>query len=111
MLGEAKTEWTLFVDGCGKDGKRIYDQVRGKTCHQCRYITVVSIILIIISYIVLCSTKDGLHYLNILQAENDGSSHALHPMQHGSRAILWRLFVYEVHPVHTLFWYLLCTDP
>ncbi|PWA94173.1 zinc-finger domain of monoamine-oxidase A repressor R1 [Artemisia annua] len=36
MLGEAKTEWTLFVDGCGKDGKRIYDQVRGKTCHQCR---------------------------------------------------------------------------
>nr|GEX00479.1 hypothetical protein [Tanacetum cinerariifolium]GEX84188.1 hypothetical protein [Tanacetum cinerariifolium] len=36
LLGEAKTEWTLFVDGCGKDGKRIYDQVRGKTCHQCR---------------------------------------------------------------------------
>ncbi|KAJ0450475.1 putative transcription factor C2H2 family [Helianthus annuus] len=36
LLGEAKTEWTLFVDGYGKDGKRIYDQVRGKTCHQCR---------------------------------------------------------------------------
>ena len=46
MLGEAKTEWTQFVDGSGKDGKRIYDQVRGKTCHQCRYITIVSIILI-----------------------------------------------------------------
>ncbi|KAL8229212.1 hypothetical protein R6Q57_014112 [Mikania cordata] len=36
LLGDAKTEWTLFVDGYGKDGKRIYDQVRGKTCHQCR---------------------------------------------------------------------------
>ncbi|KAI3824122.1 hypothetical protein L1987_05571 [Smallanthus sonchifolius] len=36
LLGECKTEWTLFVDGYGKDGKRIYDQVRGKTCHQCR---------------------------------------------------------------------------
>ena len=37
LLGESKTEWTLFVDGYGKDGKKIYDQVRGKTCHQCRY--------------------------------------------------------------------------
>ncbi|XP_076935869.1 uncharacterized protein LOC143602740 [Bidens hawaiensis] len=36
LLGEAKTEWTLFVDGYGKDGKRIYDHVQGKTCHQCR---------------------------------------------------------------------------
>ncbi|KVI02654.1 cell division cycle-associated protein 7-like [Cynara cardunculus var. scolymus] len=35
-LGDAKMEWTLFVDGYGKDGKKIYDQVRGKTCHQCR---------------------------------------------------------------------------
>lgn len=37
MLGDTKTEWTLFVDGYGKDGKKIYDPVRGKTCHQCRY--------------------------------------------------------------------------
>ncbi|KAJ9564097.1 hypothetical protein OSB04_000063 [Centaurea solstitialis] len=36
LLGDTKTEWTLFVDGYGKDGKKIYDQVRGKTCHQCR---------------------------------------------------------------------------
>nr|XP_043608005.1 uncharacterized protein DDB_G0288805-like [Erigeron canadensis] len=36
LLGEAKMEWTLFVDGYGKDGKKIYDPVRGKTCHQCR---------------------------------------------------------------------------
>ncbi|KAK1423377.1 hypothetical protein QVD17_18679 [Tagetes erecta] len=36
LLGDTKTEWTLFVDGYGKDGKRIYDPVRGKTCHQCR---------------------------------------------------------------------------
>ncbi|PAN51435.1 hypothetical protein PAHAL_9G594200 [Panicum hallii] len=36
LLGTCNTPWTLFVDGCGKDGKRIYDQVRGQTCHQCR---------------------------------------------------------------------------
>ncbi|XP_057964864.1 uncharacterized protein LOC131155627 [Malania oleifera] len=36
LLGECKTGWTLFVDGYGQDGKRIYDSVKGKTCHQCR---------------------------------------------------------------------------
>lgn len=36
LLGDCKMSWTLFVDGCGKDGKRIYDSVKGKTCHQCR---------------------------------------------------------------------------
>lgn len=36
LLGSTEKSWTLFVDGYGKDGKRIYDQVRGKTCHQCR---------------------------------------------------------------------------
>ncbi|RDY10993.1 Cell division cycle-associated 7-like protein, partial [Mucuna pruriens] len=36
LLGSTQKPWTLFVDGCGKDGKRIYDSVRGKTCHQCR---------------------------------------------------------------------------
>ncbi|PAN43103.1 hypothetical protein PAHAL_8G211100 [Panicum hallii] len=36
LLGTCNTPWTLFVDGYGKDGKRIYDQVRGQTCHQCR---------------------------------------------------------------------------
>ncbi|KAL6526198.1 hypothetical protein OROMI_029838 [Orobanche minor] len=36
MLGSIEKSWTLFVDGYGKDGKRIYDQVKGKTCHQCR---------------------------------------------------------------------------
>ncbi|XP_039777293.1 cell division cycle-associated protein 7-like isoform X2 [Panicum virgatum] len=36
LLGTCNTPWTLFVDGCDKDGKRIYDQVRGQTCHQCR---------------------------------------------------------------------------
>ena len=39
LLGHSKKSWTLFVDGYGKDGKRIYDQVRGKTCHQCRLVT------------------------------------------------------------------------
>ncbi|GLT39988.1 hypothetical protein SLA2020_141510 [Shorea laevis] len=36
LLGDCKTPWTLSVDGYGKDGKRIYDQVNGKSCHQCR---------------------------------------------------------------------------
>nr|CAB3490072.1 unnamed protein product [Digitaria exilis] len=36
LLGTCNTPWTLFVDGYDKDGKRIYDQVRGQTCHQCR---------------------------------------------------------------------------
>ena len=36
LLGTCNTPWALFVDGYGKDGKRIYDQVRGQTCHQCR---------------------------------------------------------------------------
>ncbi|KAK7307593.1 hypothetical protein VNO77_40795 [Canavalia gladiata] len=36
LLGNTNKTWTLFVDGCGKDGKRIYDSVQGKTCHQCR---------------------------------------------------------------------------
>jgi len=39
LLGNTEKPWTLFVDGYGKDGKRIYDSVRGKTCHQCRLIT------------------------------------------------------------------------
>jgi cell division cycle-associated protein 7 len=39
LLGTCNTLWTLFVDGYGKDGKRIYDQVRGQTCHQCRYVS------------------------------------------------------------------------
>ncbi|KDP31853.1 hypothetical protein JCGZ_12314 [Jatropha curcas] len=36
LLGSTDRSWTFFVDGYGKDGKRIYDQVKGKTCHQCR---------------------------------------------------------------------------
>lgn len=36
LLGTCDTPWTLFVDGFGKDGKHIYDQVSGQTCHQCR---------------------------------------------------------------------------
>ncbi|CAA0832763.1 Zinc-finger domain of monoamine-oxidase A repressor R1 [Striga hermonthica] len=36
LLGTCEKSWTLFVDGYGKDGKRIYDPVKGKTCHQCR---------------------------------------------------------------------------
>ncbi|WCJ31039.1 Zinc-finger domain of monoamine-oxidase A repressor R1 [Euphorbia peplus] len=36
LLGSTEKSWTLFVDGYGKDGKRIYDPIKGKTCHQCR---------------------------------------------------------------------------
>lgn len=37
LLGNTERSWTLFVDGYDKDGKRIYDPLKGKTCHQCRY--------------------------------------------------------------------------
>ncbi|KAF8051832.1 hypothetical protein N665_1662s0005 [Sinapis alba] len=36
LLGNTERSWTCFVDGYGKDGKRIYDPFKGKTCHQCR---------------------------------------------------------------------------
>ncbi|KFK32710.1 hypothetical protein AALP_AA6G278600 [Arabis alpina] len=36
LLGNTERSWTCFVDGYGKDGKRIYDPFNGKTCHQCR---------------------------------------------------------------------------
>ncbi|KAG6509020.1 uncharacterized protein LOC121982323 [Zingiber officinale] len=36
LLGTFETSWTLLVDGYGKDGRRIYDPINGKTCHQCR---------------------------------------------------------------------------
>lgn len=36
LLGSCQTEWVLFQDGYGPGGNRIYDPVRGKTCHQCR---------------------------------------------------------------------------
>ncbi|XP_047311786.1 cell division cycle-associated protein 7-like [Impatiens glandulifera] len=36
LLGNTEKVWTLFVDGVGHDGKKMYDSVKGKTCHQCR---------------------------------------------------------------------------
>ncbi|KAM5549098.1 hypothetical protein ABKV19_000492 [Rosa sericea] len=36
LLGACKETWELSVDGYGEDGKRIYDPVKGETCHQCR---------------------------------------------------------------------------
>ena len=39
-LGTASAPWTLFVDGYDTKGNRIYDPVRGATCHQCRQKTV-----------------------------------------------------------------------
>ncbi|CAA7035822.1 unnamed protein product [Microthlaspi erraticum] len=36
LLGNTDRVWELFVDGYDKDGKRIYDPVTGKSCHQCR---------------------------------------------------------------------------
>ncbi|KAH7433086.1 hypothetical protein KP509_07G054500 [Ceratopteris richardii] len=36
LLGSYVQEWELFKDGFAEDGTRIYDSVRGKTCHQCR---------------------------------------------------------------------------
>lgn len=39
LLGTYENEWVLFVDGYDSNHNRIYDQVTGKTCHQCRYCT------------------------------------------------------------------------
>ncbi|PQM35980.1 cell division cycle-associated protein 7-like [Prunus yedoensis var. nudiflora] len=36
LLGDCMTSWTMGVDGYGDDRKRIYDGVKGETCHQCR---------------------------------------------------------------------------
>ncbi|ONH91421.1 hypothetical protein PRUPE_8G113300 [Prunus persica] len=36
LLGDCMTSWTMGVDGYGEDRKRIYDGVKGETCHQCR---------------------------------------------------------------------------
>ncbi|CAK7329787.1 unnamed protein product [Dovyalis caffra] len=36
LLGDFKSTWTLHLDGCGDDGKRVYDPEMGETCHQCR---------------------------------------------------------------------------
>lgn len=36
LLGTCEENWELFKDGYGDDGKRIYDPIKGKTCHQCR---------------------------------------------------------------------------
>lgn len=36
LLGTYEENWELFKDGYGDDGKRIYDPIKGKTCHQCR---------------------------------------------------------------------------
>ena len=40
LLGDCEETWELAVDGYGEDGKRIYDSVKGETCHQCRYMFV-----------------------------------------------------------------------
>lgn len=37
LLGDSKTPWTLLADGYDNEGKRVYDPVNGKTCHQCRF--------------------------------------------------------------------------
>ncbi|KAJ0981757.1 hypothetical protein J5N97_010012 [Dioscorea zingiberensis] len=36
LLGSCEMSWTLFVDGYDQHGRRIYDQIKGETCHQCR---------------------------------------------------------------------------
>ncbi|XP_061373413.1 uncharacterized protein LOC133315767 [Gastrolobium bilobum] len=36
LLGDCETIWELYVDGYDEDGERIYDAVKGESCHQCR---------------------------------------------------------------------------
>ncbi|KAM7264621.1 hypothetical protein ACFE04_002304 [Oxalis oulophora] len=36
LLGDCIKAWDINIDGYEEDGNRIYDQVEGKSCHQCR---------------------------------------------------------------------------
>ncbi|CAL0312099.1 unnamed protein product [Lupinus luteus] len=36
LLGDCESVWELFVDGYDEDGERMYDPIKGETCHQCR---------------------------------------------------------------------------
>ncbi|MED6210744.1 hypothetical protein PIB30_067019 [Stylosanthes scabra] len=36
LLGDSDTVWELGVDGFDEDGYRMYDSIKGETCHQCR---------------------------------------------------------------------------
>ncbi|KAI9123425.1 hypothetical protein K1719_004725 [Acacia pycnantha] len=36
LLGDCKMDWELYVDGYDDDGNRLYDPIKGQTCHQCR---------------------------------------------------------------------------
>jgi len=36
LLGDCESTWELYVDGYDEDGNRIYDPIKGETCHQCR---------------------------------------------------------------------------
>ncbi|XP_028765898.1 cell division cycle-associated 7-like protein [Neltuma alba] len=36
LLGDCKMEWELYIDGYDDDGNRLYDPIKGQTCHQCR---------------------------------------------------------------------------
>lgn len=38
LLGCTNMSWTRCVDGYGKDGKRVYDPIEGRSCHQCRLV-------------------------------------------------------------------------
>ncbi|RDX92042.1 Cell division cycle-associated 7-like protein, partial [Mucuna pruriens] len=36
LLGDCETTWELYIDGYDVEGNRIYDPMKGETCHQCR---------------------------------------------------------------------------
>ncbi|CAJ1939353.1 unnamed protein product [Sphenostylis stenocarpa] len=36
LLGDCESTWELCVDGYDEDGNRMYDPIKGQTCHQCR---------------------------------------------------------------------------
>lgn len=36
LLGDCEISWECYVDGYDSDGNRIYDPIKGQSCHQCR---------------------------------------------------------------------------
>lgn len=100
LLGCAKSEWRLFVDGYDSKGTRIYDPVRGKTCHQCRYLALLHRILISFLLIWQFHSIIKSHWISVhvvfWQAKDYGASYFMQQLPVASWSILRRLSLHEV---------------
>lgn len=93
LLGSAKSEWRLFVDGYDSKGVRMYDTVLGKTCHQCRSVPrfTPTVPALCISLVAILLT-----FVAFWQAKDDGTSYFMQQLPVASWTILRRLSLHEV---------------